>query len=81
MSNSRVSQIFKDVFGRYDEREEQEYVPIPSSSSQTTEAIIRPPEDNYKIMYLIFLLQGITMLLGWNVIVKNMYNLIKKIEI
>jgi len=30
---------------------------------------IRPPEDNYKITYLIFLLQGITMLLGWNGVV------------
>ena len=66
MSNSRVSQfsqILKDAFGWNDGREE--YIPVPSSSSQVTETI-RPPEDSYQIMYLIFLLQGVTMLLGWN---------------
>jgi len=64
---SRVSQFFKNVFGQNDIHEEQEYVPV-SSEEQTIETV-QPPEDKYQIVYLIFLLQGLTMLLGWNGIV------------
>ncbi|CAG8610987.1 13229_t:CDS:2 [Funneliformis mosseae] len=74
MSNSQVSRFLKNAFGR----KEQAYVPIPTSginerSSQETseEDTIQqvPPEDNYRVVYLIFLLQGVAMLLGWNVFI------------
>jgi len=76
MSSSRVSQFFKNVFGRNFDRKERAYVPVPtygiiegSSSEETNrgETVQQlPPKDNYRIVYLIFLLQGVAMLLGWN---------------
>ncbi|GBC09097.1 hypothetical protein RclHR1_00860035 [Rhizophagus clarus] len=52
---SRLYQLLENVFGH---REEQERVPI-----------LNYPRDNYRIIHLVFLLQGVTMLLGWNVFI------------
>ncbi|CAI2185089.1 1388_t:CDS:2 [Funneliformis geosporum] len=74
MSNSRVYRFFKNVWGH----REQTYTPVPTSeinerpSQETSEEdTIQqvPPEDNYRVVYLIFLFQGVAMLLGWNVFI------------
>ncbi|PKY37388.1 hypothetical protein RhiirA4_390344 [Rhizophagus irregularis] len=61
---SRLIQLLNNVFGHREE--EQAYTPILNheGSSQAREDV--PPRDNYRIVYLTFLLQGVTMLLGWN---------------
>ncbi|RGB36173.1 nucleoside transporter-domain-containing protein [Rhizophagus diaphanus] len=64
---SRLIQLLNNVFGHREE--EQAYAPILNheGSSQAREDV--PPRDNYRIVYLTFLLQGVTMLLGWNVFI------------
>ncbi|RIA99256.1 nucleoside transporter-domain-containing protein [Glomus cerebriforme] len=65
---SRIYQFFNNVFVREDGREHA-YAPVPNYGGSSQEREIIPPKDNYRIVYLIFLLQGVTMLLGWNVFI------------
>jgi len=63
MSNSRFYQFFKSVLNVFDQNG---YTVITDYGSSSQDRDREPPKDVYRIAYLIFFLQGVTMLLGWN---------------
>ncbi|CAG8568108.1 13763_t:CDS:2 [Dentiscutata heterogama] len=67
MSNSR---LLKPETHRYYLIDDNENEANESDiSNQQEDSINIPPKDHYQIVYLIFFLQGVAMLLGWNVFI------------
>ncbi|CAG8546456.1 23258_t:CDS:2 [Dentiscutata erythropus] len=68
MSSSR---LLKPETHRYYLIDDNENEANESDISNQQEVLINipPPKDNYQIVYLIFFLQGVAMLLGWNVFI------------
>ncbi|CAG8663488.1 13199_t:CDS:2 [Cetraspora pellucida] len=69
MSNSRL--LKHDSHKYYLIDNDDGYVANGNDISSQQEALlsIPPPKDRYRIVYFIFFLQGISMLLGWNVFI------------